>query len=652
MSRETPAPRRRRSSAGPWLLTDSPLGWVSRSQVAELLREADHRLTEADYQADLARYERDRLRSRRSIRVVAELVDTARSGAVLSLPRRLRRAVAPAKGPRVPTPPAPPVERSDAQRAGRDREPEVRAPRRPGATRFSHLRFLHLGAAARFNSLVEHVPIDPERWREQLADHADLLVIETPAGQPDWDPLDGELPALLAAATEAGIPSVRIVAAAVDGSAGHGTPPGDADLELLETADAGVRAGDGRLRPTIDATVFNPVGQYLSAPDPVVSMLGATPSDEALRTLGAFDPPVLLIHPPDIPRVEGYDLRRSIGSPEAVQRSLVRAGVLLDHPGWRGDRTETLRTWTAALACGTPVVAVEPPDGELPPGVVATTAADAVETVHRLTIDIDRRERLGIVGRRWALNGHTRAHALHEILEHLGIPVPAPLRTTVLLATNRPELVGRALASVERQRQPDVDIVLSLHGEGFGDVPDSPLISRVFRVPQAWCLGDVLNQALDAATGDLIAKMDDDDHYGPEHLRDLVNGWTYSGADLVGKKVEYVHLRDRNLTVRRPASRPERDRPHVGGPTMLCAADLLRRYRFLRLPNRVDSTLYERLIADGRRIYGIHNRDLILERGGGSHAWQVEDEAFLEEAVEQREGLAIDLATSDPDTGS
>ena len=637
------------SRVGPWLLVDSPLGWVLRSEVTDLLREADQRLALAVHDTEQARYERDRLRTRKVIRVTNELSGTGSSKSVVTLPARLRRATGPLPPSREPKPPPPPTERVDAQRAGRRREPELRRPwRPPPRSTFSHLRVLHLGAAARFGSLTEHRPLDPDGWAVQLEEGADLLLVEPPAGAEDWDPLDGQLPALLQAARAAGIPSVRIVTAEV-GTA-RSAPPGHATLELVESAEGDLAAGDGVIAPTVDTGLLNPQGLHLVAPDPVVALLGAAPDDVARHLLEGFDPPVRSLRPPDLEEVAGLT-DHLVEDPTGLQQALVRAGVLLDHPGWRQGPTDRVRTWTAALACGTPVVAVDPGGLALPPGVVGADPDDAIEVAHHLGVDLDRRERLGIVGRRWALAQRTREGLLRALLSHLCVPVPAPLRTTVLLATHRPDFVARGLASVERQRQADVDVVLALHGEGFGDDPRSDRLSAVVRAPAAWLLGDVLNAALDRAGGDLVAKMDDDDHYGPEHLGDLVTAWGHSGADLVGKRVEYVHLADRGITVRRPSSEPERFRRHVGGPTLLGTRELLRRYRFRRVPNRVDSTLYERVLADGGRIYGIHSRDLVLERHGQRHAWSVEDDTFLDTAIDRREGLAIDFASSDPDAG-
>ena len=655
------------SVVAPWLLIDSPLGWLTRGAIGMLLADADRAITAAEreaqlarHDAEVARYERDRLRNRKAVRLATEMADTASSRSVRTLPTRLRTATVPVEQPPPPSPPRPKKPSRATKRAAQQIEDRGLLPPRPTrAPAFPHLRILHLGAAARFGTLAPHTSVSPEHWREQLREGADVVVIEPPSHTADWDPLDGELPALLQAATELAIPTVRVSTASSPQSHGHPT------LELVEGVGTGARV----LTPSIDTSVMNPIGWQHQPPDPVVAVLGRRPDHAAEDLLATFDPPVVLVHPSDL-STDGDPTRihRPVANPTELHRALIRAGVLLDHPSWRGDPADTLRTWTAALACGTPVVLVDEqaagegglrlPDGgdlPIPPGVLVAAPREAAETVHRLLVDPDLRERHGIVGRRWALRTGSRETVLREILDNLEVPAPQPPRTTVLLATNRPDFVERGLANVARQTQSQVDICLVLHGSRFDDMdpPDRDgLVSSVIRAPDTWLLGDCLNAALDTARGELVAKMDDDDHYGAEHLRDLVTAWGYSGADLVGKRVEYVHLAQRGVTLRRPTSRPERLRPHVGGPTLFGARETLRRHRFLRVPNRVDSTLYERVRADGGTVYGIHSRDLVLERHGDGHAWAAEDDEFLQTAIDVREGLALDLATSDPHTGT
>ncbi len=689
----------RRSRVSPWLLIDGPLGWTRRGRLAELIAEADtivadalherdraryerdlveqgrsaldvevlrlrHEVAEAEHRAAVAVYERARLRNRRSIRLLTAVVDTAGEKSVRSLPRRIVRALRagralqepgpppePPELPEAPPPPEPPEEREaprPVRAAADDYEERALLPPRPQrAVPFPHLRILHLGAAGRFVGLAPHTAVDPDTWREQLREGADLMLIEPLADAPEWDPLDGELPTLLRAASELGVPSVRLTAPGVVGG------PGEAELELTEDVPDDI--GD-RLVPSVDTGHFNPQGWRQQPADPVLAVLARAPDGAGRALLAGFDPPVTTARAPDLRLDDPVGTDRRLATPAAVRRSLNRAGVLLDHPGWRDEPAETLRLWAAALACGTPVVTIAP-DPVMPdvPGVIRVEEADAVELVHTLLTTPDLRERHSIVGRRHALGDLDRESALRRLCGAVDVPLPPPLRTTVLLATHRPDFLARGLDSVARQTRAGVDVSLVLHGVAFDevDVPTTDAeLGAVTRAPGHWTLGDCLNAGLDRADGELVAKMDDDDHYGPGHLTDLVQAWHHSGADLVGKRVEFVHLVDLDLTLRRRPSRTERDRPHVGGPTPLGSRELLRRHRFLRRPNRVDSTLYERVLADGGRIYGIHSRDLVLERHGRSHAWATEDDEFLEDAVDQRPGLDLDFASSDPATAS
>ena len=169
----------------------------------------------------------------------------------------------------------------------------------------------------------------------------------------------------------------------------------------------------------------------------------------------------------------------------------------------------------------------------------------------------------------------------------------------------------------------------------------------MLRVGTDRVLGEVLNVGLDAATTPLVAKMDDDDLYGRDHLRDLVLAHGYRGADVVGKRIDHVLLADRDLTVTRRRSAPERDRPHVSGPTLLGTTEVLRRARFAAVTRGEDTDLLDRLRADGRVVYGTHALDVILHRHGGN-TWDA-DEALLEDAERTAPGRDLVTTASEPD---
>lgn len=526
----------------------------------------------------------------------------------------------------------------------------------------AEFRILHLGDHRRFAALAAHAALTAANWRAAIAEGGDLVLIEPPSGVHGWDPLEGELPALLRAAAAADLPTVRIHA----GEPGAEVP-GRARLELVETVPGTSPHGGDALATTVDTSVCNPVGWSHAPPEAVAVHLAREPDPAGAAVLEGCDPTPTLLVPPGLQgtlsdRVirgpGGLDHARRVSSPTRHAQLLHRAAMVLDHPGFSTTPGNRWQGWLAALACGVPVLSVQPPDDdgdELPatPGVVRVAPEQVTDRIQQLLTDADARERLSITGRRHVLATADRRSALLAILDHLGVRRPAPLRTTVLLATRRPEHLDHALANVRAQRQPGVEVSLVLHGPAFDavDVPDTGLATaQVLRAPGTWTLGDCLNAALDGAGGHLVTKMDDDDHYGPDHLTDLVLAWRYSGAEVVGKRIEFIHLAERDLTLRRHPSPPERDRVHVGGPTLLAARDTVRRFGFLRRPNRVDSTLYDRVLAAGGRVYGTHARDVVLSRHGDGHghAWQVAEEELLAGAAWTRPGLDRAAASSEP----
>ena len=168
--------------------------------------------------------------------------------------------------------------------------------------------------------------------------------------------------------------------------------------------------------------------------------------------------------------------------------------------------------------------------------------------------DIETREGLSIAMRRVALREHSLASRARHVCAAAGMADPPALpKVSVLLPTRRPALLARALANVARQSYPNLELVLALHGEGFGDVPGLAGLgcpAKLCRVGADAPLGSVLNAATAAASGTLLARMDDDDLYAADHVWDLVLAREYSGAELVGKGIETVYLAERDRTVR------------------------------------------------------------------------------------------------------
>lgn len=260
------------------------------------------------------------------------------------------------------------------------------------------------------------------------------------------------------------------------------------------------------------------------------------------------------------------------------------------------------------------------------------------------------RESKSIELRRTALDLYSPRAVWNGLLGQLrkpALPVPS---VSVVLATRRPEKLASALGQLARQSWDALEVVVVLHGFD-ADLPEVrhaveayPGELQLRSVPADMIFGEVLNAGVRAASGDLVCKMDDDDWYGPHHLRDLVHAKDFSGATLVGAQVEFVYLESLDITTRRPPL-GEQYSDHVAGGTMMLGRGDLRQLGGWRPVHRaVDRCLLQAVQAAGGLIYRAHGQNYMMQRHSGAdshggHTWNPDDSIFLQSVAEQWDGF-------------
>lgn len=229
---------------------------------------------------------------------------------------------------------------------------------------------------------------------------------------------------------------------------------------------------------------------------------------------------------------------------------------------------------------------------------------------------------------------HDRRHALRA--HGPWAALDAWPTVSVVLVTHRPEQVEHAIAQVSRLAYPRLEIVLGLHGDRIDGArvwdlaQDVPHPVTLVPVDGAATLGEALQRCSDRAEGALVTKMDDDDHYGADHVWDLVLARAYSGAQIVGKALDWVHLEQGDLTVFRPIYAAEKYASFVAGGTMLISrADLAAVGGWRPVPRSVDRALLDRVRADGGLVYRTHGLGYVYVRRVGDRTASVRDEHFL-----------------------
>ena len=423
------------------------------------------------------------------------------------------------------------------------------------------------------------------------------------------------------------------------------------DAAPLDAAPLDAAAVDVALADTVEAAaVLRTAG--MCAP---VVLLGDAPALAVPAFDPALDNPVgwvrhverraLALGPPGcLP--PGAAARRAVRPGD--RGALAHAHHVEDIAAFHRDAVARAGTLARIAAAGTPVRLAD-----RDPALAGLLGAElhALMSADMRTADAAGREALSIAMRREALRTHSLRARARQLCRAAGVDPPARPRVSVLLATRRPALLAHAVAGVARQRYPSLQLVLALHGPGFAPQAVEAALAgfahpvAVLRLDAARPLGAVLGAAAAAASGALIAKMDDDDVYGPEHLWDLLLAREYSGAALVGKFPATVYLARSGRTLRQRSVPGETwSRSITGGAMLIGRGDLKRAGGWRALPRHVDEALIDDVLRSGGNVYRTHDAGYVLVRHGDRHAWRRPDAAFLANAGTVRTGWAPELA--------
>ena len=362
----------------------------------------------------------------------------------------------------------------------------------------------------------------------------------------------------------------------------------------------------------IDEMVINPIGYRHQPSQPIatVQRLGAT------WRINGGDTGVLV--------------DTTVGlTDQAVSQLRDLRGVRVS---WPDEQVSGLRRIVAGLAmAGVPVVSDPVPDWAAP---LVGGLADLITR----PVDLDdqlRRDEHSVLLRRAAFAEHSTWAWRRDLAARAGVTGPEHPKVSILLATKRPHQVLHAIRQVRHQRGVDVELVLATHGFEFPTdqvreaAGDLSVVQLDF--PETTLFGDVLTAAAQAASGDLLLKMDDDDWYGPDAVTDLLMARRYSGAAVVGMPAEFTYLAPVDTTIRRN-DRTEFFARFIAGGTILIDRGLLRSIGWFRPVRKyVDLQLLTAAQAAGASIYRTHGLGYLMARSAEGHTWNPGLDYFLAE---------------------
>nr|WP_282452407.1 glycosyltransferase [Corynebacterium meridianum] len=250
------------------------------------------------------------------------------------------------------------------------------------------------------------------------------------------------------------------------------------------------------------------------------------------------------------------------------------------------------------------------------------------------------RDRMVHLAQRRIWREHTYGKRVDFVLDKVGIPEDVSKRplVSVLVSTNRPNQVDHIVRTIDSMNGVNgIKVQLCFLAHGF-TVADS-LVEQVSALglenavflheASSTPLGACYNRLAAVAEGDVVAKIDDDDLYGPHYLSDQVYALGYSGADVVGKQAHYTWFESTNCTSIVSPEREHKLTHFVAGPTIVTWRKTLLETPFRTVSRGEDTKFLQDVIDAGGTIYSADRYNFVRVRGNHGHTWALSDWEML-----------------------
>ena len=223
---------------------------------------------------------------------------------------------------------------------------------------------------------------------------------------------------------------------------------------------------------------------------------------------------------------------------------------------------------------------------------------------------------------------------------------------TVLVSTLRGDDLTSLLSQLKNQSLPVFELQLGLHSLVLSSTHKKLIAALAKRgiktsfhtYNSSFNLGMILTDLAKKSSSQYIAKMDDDDYYGPEHLRDLLDTAIDTNADVVGRAMNYVYLEPLQLTVRRfspnGTQAVELWSDWVCGGTILARRETAEKSGYFGdAHTAVDRYLLDGVMNSGGKIYRTFGAGYIYRRTFTFHTYVTNYSKYLNGANEQVVGI-------------
>ena len=315
------------------------------------------------------------------------------------------------------------------------------------------------------------------------------------------------------------------------------------------------------------------------------------------------------------------------------------------------SRLTLARKAMEAAACGATVVYKGAHNEFIPQSTVFYAGSDleAIELCNHYLKEDPCAPPHGLRARRNLFFNHTYAHRLQVICNTIGIDhiwEEYPL-VSLITPTKRPDMIPDALANYQSQKYPNKEwvIVLNSSEDNILEIKDLcqkyPDISYI-QIHEERNIGTCLNLGIQKSLGEFWFKMDDDDFYGPNYVLDMMLEICAVDADIFGKPTGFIYLEEMNeLLMRHRALESQyvfggENVPHMCGANIAGKRAVISTIQFAEdMRACVDTDFLRSCKAAELKIYlsNIHGFAAMRSKDKTKHTWRADDDFLIKKST-------------------
>lgn len=201
---------------------------------------------------------------------------------------------------------------------------------------------------------------------------------------------------------------------------------------------------------------------------------------------------------------------------------------------------------------------------------------------------------------------------------------------SMIVPTNKDKYIDNIFKNYAISNYPIKELIIilnnnKLHLKKFNLEASKYTNVKIFQLDEKYTLGECLNFGIKKASYECIAKMDDDDYYGPNYLTDLMNIFNYTDAQVTGKTSIFVYFEENNTLY-------INDYKKLIGSTFLFKKEIFPKIKFPSLNLNEDYHFLRDCIKSGIKMYSADKFNYVYIRHCNlkDHTWRIKALEYIE----------------------